>query len=496
MREEKKRSAMDGGKSERASTTDDAGEPAQGTPPRKGARLDTEPLEGKTPGRCVPTSVATKLERIATRARERPQEVITTLNHFIDVEWLKEGHRLTRKDGAVGIDGMTAGMYAANLEENLAALHDRLKTRTYRAPPVKRVYIPKGDGSKRPIGIPTFEDKVLQRSVAMILEAIYEQEFRDCSYGFRRRRNQHQALDTLWSGLTTMKGGFVIEVDIQGFFDSLDHTHLRNFLDLRVRDGVLRQVIGSWLKAGVLDDGCFEHSDEGTPQGGVISPLLANVFLHHVFDVWFEDEIKPRLAGEAFLVRFADDIVIVLDRIADASRVMDVLPKRFGKYGLTLHPEKTRLVRFKRPNHKSDGKGRDEDNQPPGTFSFLGFTHYWVSEGRGRWEIRRKTEAKRLRRTLKAIATWCKAARHWPVVEQHRKLRKKLEGHETYFGLPENRRAISTLIWWTGRIWRYWLNRRSRQREMPWATFTLLLGRFPLRPMSPHLEALMLAAKP
>jgi RNA-directed DNA polymerase len=488
MREEKKRKAMDDGKSERASSTDEAGEPSRGTLSREGARRVAEPLEGKAPEQRAPISVATKLERIAMRARERPQEVITSLNHFIDVEWLRTAHARTRKDGAVGVDGMTSQQYEAKLEENLATLLTRFKTKTYRAPPVKRVHIPKGDGSKtRPIGIPTFEDKVLQRAVAMCLEAIYEQEFRDCSYGFRPRRSQHDALKVLKKRLKKMDGGFVIEIDIEKFFDSLDHDYLRSFLDLRVRDGVIRQAIGSWLKAGVLEDGCLEHPEEGTPQGGVISPLLANIFLHHVLDVWFEDEIAPRLSGESFLVRFADDAVIVCKNEEDARRVMSVLPKRFGKYGLTLHPEKTRLVRFKRPRYRTPGKGRDDDDETPGTFSFLGFNHHWEKLENGIRIVRQTTDPKRIQKALKRIAEWCKAHRHLPVREQRDALARKLRGHDAYYGVTGNYRALKILRFLVARVWRHWLNRRSQHKDLSWARFKELLIRCPLP--RPHIAA-------
>jgi RNA-directed DNA polymerase len=483
MSEHKKDKAMDDGKSERASSTDEAREPTRGISSREGARRATEPLDGKTPELLAPISVATKLERIAARSRERPQEVITNVNHLIDVEWLREAHRRTRKDGASGVDDMTADEYATRLDENLASLCHRFRSRTYRAPPVRRVHIPKGDGSKtRPIGVPTFEDKILQRAVAMFLEAVYEQQFRNCSYGFRPRRSQHDALDALRAGLMRMEGGFVIEIDIQSFFDSLDHSHLRRFLDLRVRDGVIRQAIGSWLKAGVLEDGRFERSDEGTPQGGVVSPLLANVFLHHVLDEWFEDEISPRLAGRSFLVRYADDAVIVVDNEEDAARVMNVLPKRFGRYGLTLHPEKTRRVRFMRPVFESKGKGRDDDDETPGTFNFLGFTHYWGSTRKGGRAVKRRTEAKRLRRKLKEFSVWCEEKRHLPVSEQHAYLSKALVGYDGYYGVTGNSRALRALRHWLERIWRFWLNRRSQRRDMPWERFKLLLARYPLPP--------------
>ena len=270
-----------------------------------------------------PDPISTRQQRIAQLAREAPGMAFTSLAHHIDIEWLKEAYRLTRKDGATGVDGQTARDYAANLEENLQTLLDRAKSGTYRAPPVRRVHIPKGDGSStRPIGIPTFEDKLLQRAVVMVLEQVYEQDFLDCSYGFRPERSAHQALESFWSQMMKMGGGWVVEVDIKKFFDTLDHGHLREFLRLRVRDGVLLRLIGKWLNAGVMEAGCIANSDTGTPQGGVISPLLANVFLHEVLDKWFEREVQPRLKGRAFLVRYADDFVIGCSCEEDARRIM------------------------------------------------------------------------------------------------------------------------------------------------------------------------------
>jgi group II intron reverse transcriptase/maturase len=295
-------------------------------------------------------SISTKLERIATLAKEGPQMAFTTLAHYIDLEWLAEAYRRTRKGGATGVDGQTAREYAENLEGNLQSLLDRAKSGTYRAPPVKRIHIPKADGAQtRPIGIPTFEDKVLQRAVAMVLEAVYEQDFLDCSYGFRPGRSAHQALEVLQNEAVRMGGGWILEVDIRKFFDTLEHSHLREILGRRVRDGVIMRLIGKWLKAGVMENGAVTHPGVGTPQGGVISPLLANVYLHEVLDAWFEREVGPRLKGRGLLLRYADDAVMLFSCEVDARRVMDVLPKRFGKYGLTLHPEKTRLVEFRRP---------------------------------------------------------------------------------------------------------------------------------------------------
>jgi RNA-directed DNA polymerase len=431
------------------------------------------------PGTSSPTSVSTKLQRIAELARGSPSTVLTTLAHHIDVEFLREAYRRTRKDGAPGVDRQTADEYAAELESNLHLLLDRFKSGTYRAPPVKRVHIPKGDGSRtRPIGIPTFEDKVLQRAVSMVLEAVYEQEFHDCSYGFRPGRSAHQALQALWETLMKMEGGWVLELDIQGFFDSLGHGHLRSFLDQRVRDGVLRRTIDKWLKAGVMEDGAVSFPDSGSPQGGVLSPLLANVYLHEVLDDWFEKQVRPRLAGHAVLIRYADDAVIAFESEADARRVMDVLPKRFGKYGLTLHSEKTRLVPFRRPSSPSGGKRRDR----PGTFDLLGFTHHWGRSYRGFLVVKRQTARSRLRRALKQVTLWCRANRHLPVVEQQRSLNLKLRGHYGYYGITGNFRALKGFRNEVVRSWRRWLDRRSQRARMNWTRFQALLQRYPLSP--------------
>src|SRR5262245_53219524 len=305
------------------------------------------PSEGKMPGTPSPDPISTRRRRIAELARRSPQMAFTTLAHHIDIDWLKEAYRRTRKDGAVGVDGQTAQDYAADLEGNLRSLRDRAQSGRYQAPPVRRVHIPKGTGPEtRPIGIPTFEDKVLQRAVAMVLEAVYEQDFLDGSYGFRPGRSAHQAPDALWHRLMEVGGGLVLEIDIRKFFDNLGHRHLREILSRRVRDGVLPGLLCKWLNAGVMEDGCVTHPESGSPQGGVISPILANAYLHEVLDEWFEHTVKPRLRGRAHLIRYADDAVLVFEEESDARRVLDVLPKRFGKYGLALHPEKTRLVPF------------------------------------------------------------------------------------------------------------------------------------------------------
>lgn len=428
-----------------------------------------------------PAAICTKLDRIATLAKHAPDRVLTTLAHHIDLDWLREAFRRTRKDGATGIDGQTAAEYAANLEDNLRSLLDRAKSGMYRAPPVRRVHIPKGEGTQtRPIGIPTFEDKVLQRAVAMVLEAVYEQDFLDCSYGFRPGRSAHQALERLQHEMVCMAGGWVLEVDIEKFFDTLDHAQLREILRRRVRDGVLLRLIGKWLKAGVLEAGAISYPEAGSPQGGVISPLLANVYLHEVLDVWFERDVKPRLRGRAFLVRYADDAVMVFSREDDARRVMDVLPKRFGKYGLTLHPEKTRLVEFRRPDRRSPQDG--DSTGRPGTFDLLGFTHFWGLSRKGKWVVKRRTARDRFTRALKRITEWCRLHRHQAVVDQWRALSRKLRGHYGYYGITGNYERIHSFWECTKHAWRKWLARRSGRAGMPWSRMVRLLERYPLPP--------------
>jgi group II intron reverse transcriptase/maturase len=401
----------------------------------------------------------------------------TTLSHHITEESLFTAFHRTRQDGATGVDGQTSEEYAGNLLSNLQDLLTRAKSGTYRAPPVRRVHIPKGSGTEtRPIGIPTFEDKVLQRAVATVLEEVYEQDFYDCSYGFRPGRSAHQALESLWQGLMKMGGGWVVEVDIRKFFDTLDHARLRELLQRRIRDGVLLQLIGKWLKAGIMEGGVLTNSDQGTPQGGVISPLLANVYLHYVLDEWFEREVKPRLKGQAFLIRYADDFVMVFSHEADAGRVMEVLPKRFEKYGLKLHPDKTRLVPFTRPQN---GSSRGETCPPPGTFDLLGFTHHWGRSHKGNWVVQRQTASSRFSRVVRTIAQWCRCNRHQSITEQHESLSQKLRGHDAYFGITGNYRKLAKLRQVVVRVWKKWLGRRG-SGPLNWEGFGRLLERFPL----------------
>jgi len=437
------------------------------------------------------TTVSMKCQRIAELASMQPARRLTTLAHHIDVAWLREAYDRTRKDGAVGVDGQSATDYAQGLDDRLRSLLNRAKDGSYRAPPVRRTYIPKSDGRQRPLGIPTFEDKVLQRAVTMVLEQVYEQDFLDCSYGFRPGRSAHQALQALQRGVMSMGRCWVIDLDIRQFFDHLDHGQLRWMLDQRMGDGVLGRLIGKWLKAGVMEDGQRRSTQAGTPQGGVVSPLLANVYLHEVLDEWFEDVVQPRMRGTAYLVRFADDAVLVFAREDDARRVAAVLPKRLAKYGLKLHSEKTRLVPFGPPgSHRRHGSGRRE------TFDFLGFTHYWGRSRRGDPVVKRKTARDRFTRSLRVVRRWCRTHRHLPIAEQHRALRRKLLGHDAYYGITGNAAALQRFHYEVPRIWRKWLDRRSNRARMKWDRFNRLLERYPLPPARVVHSVYRIAASP
>jgi len=432
-------------------------------------------------GASKPDSVSTRQQRIAELAKQSPQMGFTSLNHHLDVAWLFEAFQRTRKDGAPGVDGQTADDYRLDLLANLESLRDRAKSGTYRAPPVRRVRIPKGTGTEtRPLGIPTLEDKVLQRAVVMALEPIYEQDFLPCSYGFRPGRSAHQALQALWQQVMGLGGCWLVEVDIRKFFDTLDHAHLRAFLRQRVRDGVLLRLIDKWLQAGVLEEGSLTYPEAGTPQGGVISPLLANVYLHYVLDEWFEKVVKPRLKGRAFLVRYADDFVMGFACEEDARRVLAVLPQRFGKYGLTIHPDKTRLVPFVRPARCSSSSGV-QSVPPPGSFDFLGFRHFWSRSKKGFWVVKRKTAGSRFQRALKQIAVWCRLNRHRSIGEQYQALWRKLQGHFRYYGgVIGNGRALWCFRVRVQELWRKWLSRRNAQGRLPWVRMNELLKRYVL----------------
>ena len=400
----------------------------------------------------------------------------TSLNHYLDVEWMRYAYECTRKDGAVGVDGQTAEGYTLNLERNITDLLDRLKSARYRAPPVRRHYLEKPDGGERAIGIPAFEDKVAQRAIVMLLESIYEQDFRDCSFGYRPKRNAHQALQVLRKGVMVQRGYWVVEVDVRKYFDSIPRAELRTILARRVTDGVVRRLIDKWLKAGVLEDGQVHYPEAGSPQGGVVSPILSNVFLHHVVDEWFAREVQPRLCGPSTLIRFCDDFVMLFAHKADAERVLAVLGKRLGRFGLQLHPDKTRLVDFRPERVPTE----DAAGTLPTTFVFLGFLHTWSRSRKGNKVVRQFTAKERLARSLKRFNQQCRGMMHWPLNAQHDRLCQMLKGHYAYFGITGNFRRLGRLHHTVQRVWRKWLSRRSRQGHLSWQRFKRLLERFSL----------------
>jgi group II intron reverse transcriptase/maturase len=417
-------------------------------------------------------SMSPGLLKVAERAKRNPEVRLLALAHHMDELALVRAHGRLRKNAAVGVDGVTVAQYGQQLEQNVRALHQRMKAGQYRHQPIRRVHIPKEGSKTRPIGISTVEDKIVQGAVAEVLTAIYEQDFLECSYGFRPGRGQHDAVRTLNREMQMGTVHYVLEADIVSFFDSIDRKMLMEMLRERIADESLLRLVGKCLHVGILDGEEYSEPDVGTTQGSVLSPLLGNVYLHHVLDRWFEQEVKPRLHGRATLVRFADDFVICFERRDDAERVHAVLPQRTKRFALSLHPEKTRLLEF-RPPEGGGSKGS-------GTFDFLGFTLYWRRTLSGRWTVAFKTRRARLRRAIMAVAEWCRRHRHDPVKEQHAALTRKLRGHFNYYGVNGNFRSLAQLVFQTRRTWRKWLARRSQRGRMSWDRFNQMLRAYPL----------------
>ena len=421
-------------------------------------------------------TLSTNLRQIAAQAADQTR-VFTNLAHLIDIDLLREAFHLTRKDGAPGVDGVTGWEYAKNLESNLKELHERLRTCRYRATPVRRTSLPKDDGGRRPIGIPIFEDKIVQRAVVTLLTPIYEQVFYGLSYAFRVGKRAHQAVSVLREACMRFGGGWIVDADIRGFFDNLDRGILRDLVGRRVTDGGIHRLIGKWLNAGVLDGEELINPETGTPQGGVISPLLANIYLHYVLDEWFVKVVQPRLRGRSLLVRFADDFVILCELKEDALRVLEVLPKRLGKYGLELHPEKTRLIQFRKP----PAAAKSPKAKGNGTFDFVGFTFYWARSRREAWVVKKKTRGDRLRRAMRRVMRWCKDNRHVKVAVQHEILVRKLQGHYNYYAVRCNYEALEALYQHTRKAWCKWLRRRSQKSRIKWDNFAERIEKeFPL----------------
>lgn len=418
--------------------------------------------------------MSTELRKVAERAKREPAGRFHSLAHLIDVELLAGAFARLRKDAAVGVDGITKEHYGQELESKLKDLHERLRTKRYRHQPIQRVHIPKEKGRTRPIGISTIEDKVVQNALRTVLEAVYEQDFLDCSYGFRPGRSAHEAVRALTRAVDVGEGNWILEFDIASFFDSVSRSHLSQMLQRRVADGSMLRLVGKCLHVGVLDGEEFSEPSVGTVQGSALSPLLGNVYLHHVLDLWFAEEVKPRLRGKAILVRYADDGCFGFERQDDAQRVMAVLSQRLERFGLTLHPQKTRLLDFRRPP-RSRGEGRS-----PTTFDFLGFCWYWRRTRTGSWTVACKTRRARLMRAIRAVYEWCRDHRHLPVSEQHASLVRRVQGHFNYFGVNGNGpslRRFHNRVWCS---WYKWLNRRSQRARLTWKRYKDLLRDFPL----------------
>ena len=423
-------------------------------------------------------NMSTGLDRIAELARGQKGVQFTSIAHLLTVTALERAWGDLRKDASAGVDGVTYAEYGGHVRENLEQLHDRLASGQYRAQPLRRVYIPKEEGTERPLSIPALEDKIVQRAVLELLTAIYEQDFLGCSYGFRPGRSPQEALDEIGRVICRRPVGYVLEADICAYFDAIVRSQLMELIEKRVRDGGILRLIGKWINAGVLEDGRLLVTQTGVGQGQVISPLLANIYLHYVLDEWFEDVVKPRLRGEAYEIRYADDFICCFQYREDAERVLEELRQRFEEYGLRLHPDKTRLIEFGREAlTRSEAGGGPK----PATFEFLGFTHICQRSRRGKFTIHVRTMRKRLRRSLKRVSAWCQRHRHEPVVEQWAALNAMLRGHYQYYGRPTNFRSLWEFYRVVRKLWRKWLNRRTRGKTLPWRLYDHLLAAYPLQ---------------
>lgn len=417
-----------------------------------------------------------ELSRLTELAKEDSRRKFISIAHLLMPEALYEAFLSLRKDAARGVDGVTYTEYEEQVQENIRQLHERLKSKTYRAQPLRRIYIPKEDGRKRPISIPALEDKIVQKAAVTLLNAIYEQDFLECSYGFRPGRSPHRALNEVGQAICRKPISVVLELDITAYFDSIVREPLMAMIERRIGDASILRLIRKWINVGVIDEGKLLMSETGTGQGQIISPLLANIYLHYVLDEWFENDVKPRLKGQAVEIRYADDALLCFQYREDAEKVLEALTKRFAKYGLKLHPEKTRLVEFGR---QALARAEREGTKPD-TFDFLGVTHKCARSRSGKFTVHVKTMKKRLKRAFTAIAEWCQAHRHDPVEEQQQALNAKLRGHYQYYGRPTNYRSLWQFYRGVRRCWKKWLNRRTRGKTLSWETYAQLLERYPL----------------
>ena len=435
------------------------------------------------PGRSAGLSVSTDLDRVRQVARRDKDARFTALLHHVTVDRLREAYRAIRPDAAAGVDGVSWGEYGLDLEENLRDLHARVHRGAYRARPARRVYIPKPDGRLRPLGIVSLEDKIVQRALVEVLNAVYEQDFLGFSYGFRPGRSPHDASDALTTGILRRKVSWVLDADIRDYFGSLDQSWLLRFLEHRIADRRVLRLIQKWLSAGVIEDGEWSKAEEGTAQGASVSPLLGNVYLHYVFDLWAEQWRRRHARGEVTLVRFADDYVVGFQHRDDAERFMAELRERFAKFGLELAPEKTRLIEFGRfasERRAARGLGRPE------TFAFLGFTYACAETRSGRFKVKRITSKKKMRAKLQDVKSELRRRMHHSIPEQGRWLARVLDGHYNYYAVPDNGRALSAFRFRVVRYWRRALWRRSQKDRIAWKRMSELAKRWLPQPRIRH----------
>jgi len=402
--------------------------------------------------------------QIAERAKNYPNEALTNLSQFIDETFLHECYETLNRQSAGGVDQQTWKEYNEQRKHRIPILLTEFKSGTYKAPNIRRVYIPKEDGSKRPLGLPTMEDKLLQTAISHVLTAVYEPIFHASSYGFRPGKSAHQALEQLFQEVSFNRKRYIIDADIKNYFGSINHAKLREVLDLKIKDGVIRKMIDKWLKAGIQEQSQVSYPTEGTPQGGSVSPLLSNIFLHYVLEEWFVEQIQPLLRGASFIIRYADDFLLGFTNESDAKRVMEVLPKRLEKYDITLHPEKTKLINL------DAGKEREGND----TFNFLGFTHFMSESQKGNRILKRKTSKKKLRNNLIRLNQWMRENRHQRFVEGLiADLNRKLRGYYQYYGITFNYKSMRNYREAVKRMLFQWINRRGAPKRLTWEQFSL-----------------------
>jgi len=437
----------------------------------------------RTPSRSGAPSA---LERVRQAAKGNKEMRFTALYHHIyDPEMLRWAYYQLKRRAAPGVDGETWQHYGEALEENIQDLSHRLKRGAYRAKPVRRTYIPKGDGRQRPLGVTALEDKLVQRATVEVLNAIYETDFLGFSYGFRPERNQHNALDALHVGLDTKKVNWVLDLDFKSFFDRISHEQLIKFIRHRIADRRVVRLIQKWLNAGVLEDGEWKRMQDGTPQGGSASPLLANIYLHYALDLWVQSWRRKRTGEDVIVVRYADDVVMGFQRKSVAQQFWEELKQRMRKFGLELHPEKTRLLEFGRyavERRRKRGQGKPE------TFNFLGFTHICGETGRGQFSVLRQTNRKRMQAKLEEVKAELRRRMHDPIPEVGKWLRSVVSGHMRYYGVPSNGPALYTFRWKVGRLWHRVLSRRSQKGRVLWDRMRRLIAHWlpPVRTVHPY----------